>query len=353
MEGVNRKIKYSKSVRIWLILGLVMLIGQVVLGGITRLTGSGLSITSWDIITGVIPPLTQADWIEAFNLYKQTPQYHKINSTIDLDYFKFIYFWEYFHRLWVRSLGVIFLIPFVFFLLKKKINWYLTKRLLVVVILTALTASAGWIMVASGLIDRPWVNAYKLTLHWMMAMFVVWAMVRTLADVYGMKTAHFRINRGFVRFILGLTLVQLVFAGLMAGMRAGLYYPTWPDMNAEFIPAVLMDSANWTWGNLINYDSYLFAPALVQFVHRILAYLLFVFVSILFFSYKSKVSLNSLKWLQATFYLIILQMVLGVLTVVNVEGKIPLTLGVLHQLVGLLYFITLLFFKYDLRKRAA
>lgn len=351
MEGVNRKIRYSKSVRGWLILGLVMLIGQVVLGGITRLTGSGLSITSWDIITGVIPPLSEADWIEAFNLYKQTPQYHKINSTIDMDYFKFIYFWEYFHRLWVRSLGFIFLIPFIFFLMKKKIDWYLSKRLLVVVILTALTASAGWIMVASGLIDRPWVNAYKLTIHWMMAMFVIWAMVRTVADVYGMNTAHFKINRGFVRFILGLTLVQLAFAGLMAGMRAGLYYPSWPDMNGEFIPSVLMDSTHWTWANLINYDSYLFAPALVQFTHRILAYLLFVFVAILFFNYRNKVSLNSLKWLQATFYLIILQMVLGVLTVINVEGKIPLTLGVLHQLVGLLYFITLLFFKYDLRKR--
>lgn len=351
MEGVNRNIKYTKSVRSWLILGLVMLIGQVVLGGITRLTGSGLSITSWDIITGVIPPLNQAQWIEAFNLYKATPQYEKINSTIDMDYFKFIYFWEYFHRLWVRSIGIIFAIPFLYFVIKKKIDWYLTKRLLVVVFLTALTASAGWIMVASGLVDRPWVNAYKLTVHWIMAMFVIWAMVRTIADVYGMKTAHFKINRNFVRFIVGLTLVQLVFAGLMAGMKAGLYYPSWPDMNGEFIPAVLMDSANWNWGNMINYDSYLFAPALVQFTHRLLAYLLLLFVVVLFFNYKSKVSLNSLKWLQSTFYLIIIQMVLGILTVLNVEGKIPLTLGVLHQLVGLLYFITLLFFMYDLRKR--
>ena len=351
MEAVNRSIKYSKSIRSWLILGLVMLIGQVVLGGITRLTGSGLSITSWDIITGVIPPLTEAQWIEAFELYKQTPQYEKINSTIDLAYFKFIYFWEYFHRLWVRSLGIIFLIPFIYFLVKKKIDGYLIKRLLLVVFLTALTASAGWIMVASGLVDRPWVNAYKLTVHWMMAMFVIWAMVKTIADVYGMKTAHFKINRGFVRFIVGLTLVQLVFAGLMAGMKAGLYYPSWPDMNGEFIPSVLRDSTNWNWGNMINYDSYLFAPALVQFTHRMLAYLLLVLVVLLFFNYKLKVSLSSLKWLQATFYLIIVQMVLGILTVLNVEGKIPLTLGVLHQLVGLLYFITLLFFMYDLRKR--
>lgn len=350
---MSRNIKYSKTVRAWLIVGLVMLIGQVVLGGITRLTGSGLSITSWDIITGVIPPLTQADWIEAFNLYKQTPQYEKINSTIDLEYFKFIYFWEYFHRLWVRSLGIIFLIPFIFFLAKKKIDWYLVKRLLVVVLLTALTASAGWIMVASGLVDRPWVNAYKLTIHWVMAMLVVWAMVKTIADVYGMKSVHLTINRGFVKFIVGLTFLQLIFAGLMAGMKAGLYYPSWPDMNGEFIPAVLLDGANWSWENMINYDSYLFAPAMVQFVHRLLAYLLLLFTAVLFYKYRSKVSLNSLKWLQGVFYLVIIQMVLGILTVLNVEGKIPLTLGVLHQLVGLLYFICLLFFMYDLRKRVA
>lgn len=112
--------KYSKSIRAWLLIGLVMLIGQVVLGGITRLTGSGLSITSWDIITGVIPPFNRQQWMEAFEQYQQTPQFQKINSTFTLRNFKTIYFWEYFHRLWVRTLGVIFLLPFIVFSIQKK-----------------------------------------------------------------------------------------------------------------------------------------------------------------------------------------------------------------------------------------
>ena len=112
----NKHYLYSRAVRIWLITGLVMLLGQVILGGITRLTGSGLSITKWDVVTGVIPPMNEKEWIEAFDLYKETPQYHKINSTFDLDQFKYIYFWEFFHRFWVRGLGLIFLFPFLYFI---------------------------------------------------------------------------------------------------------------------------------------------------------------------------------------------------------------------------------------------
>ena len=134
---LENKYLYNRSVRIWLIIGLVMLIGQVIIGGITRLTGSGLSITKWEIITGTIPPLDQNDWEEAFDLYKETPQFQKINSNFDLDDFKFIYFWEYFHRLWARSLGFVFLIPFLYFVSTKKIDRSLIKRLAVVILLTA------------------------------------------------------------------------------------------------------------------------------------------------------------------------------------------------------------------------
>ena len=268
----KNKYKYTKIIRIWLIIGLLMLVGQVVLGGITRLTGSGLSITSWDVITGVVPPLNQEEWLGAFELYKNTPQFHKLNSSFNLEDFKFIYFWEYFHRLWVRSLGFIFLIPFVFFVFKKQMDWYLIKRLGLVVFLTALTASAGWIMVQSGLIDRPWVNAYKLTVHFILALLVIAAMIKTVVDVYRFGSA-IKITSFLVPLIIGITFIQMIFAGLMSGMRAGLYYPSWPDMNGEFIPGVLQNSNNWNWGNMINYDSYLFAPALIQFCHRVLAYI--------------------------------------------------------------------------------
>lgn len=347
MEKVNYK--YNKTIRFWLLTGLIMLIGQVILGGITRLTGSGLSITRWDIITGVIPPLNAEQWIEAFELYKETPQFQKLNATFNIADFKFIYFWEYFHRLWVRSLGVIFLIPFIIFIIKKKIDFYLVKRLIVVVLLTVLTATAGWIMVKSGLINRPWVNAYKLTIHFMLALFVIWAMVKTVADVYNFGSKHVVLNRKWINIVLVVTLIQMVFAGLMAGMRAGLYYPTWPNMNGEFIPQVLLNSENWTWANLINYDSYLFAPAFVQFTHRILAYLLLVLTIYMFLKLKDTIEFKSKIWLNSVIVLIFVQVVLGVLTVLNVNGKIPLFFGVTHQLIGLLFFMNLLFLNYKTR----
>lgn len=342
--------KYSKIIRIWILIGLLMLIGQVVLGGITRLTGSGLSITSWDIVTGVVPPLNDEQWLQAFEAYKETPQFHKINSTFNVKDFKFIYFWEYFHRLWVRALGFIFLIPFLIFITKKQIDLYLVKRLGLVVFLTILTASAGWIMVQSGLIDRPWVNAYKLTIHFMLALLVIWAMVKTLADIYNFGTSKKIISTAIIPITIIITLIQMVFAGLMAGMRAGLYYPSWPDMNGELVPTVLLISSHWNWANMINYDSYLFAPAFVQFTHRVLAYLLVFLGILMFLKLKNEIDLFSKKWLNLTLLLLITQVVLGVLTVLNVEGKIPLFFGVVHQLVGLLYFISLLFLKYSIRK---
>lgn len=345
--------KYDRTIRVWLIVGLVMLIGQVILGGITRLTGSGLSITRWDIVTGVIPPLNAEEWFQAFDLYKETPQFHKINSTMSLGNFKFIYFWEYFHRLWVRALGFIFLIPFIYFVIKKRIDATLIKNLALVVFLTILTASAGWIMVQSGFINRPWVNAYKLTIHFMLALFVIWAMIKTVADAYNFGGGKITRSTIIVNVTIGITLVQMVFAGIMSGMRAGLYYPTWPDMNGELIPGVLLDSEHWNWANMINYDSYLFAPAVIQFTHRMLAYILLAVTIYMFVKLKDQIKVFSKKWLNLTLGLLLAQVLLGILTVLNVEGKIPLFYGVSHQLVGLLYFMSLLFMYYSLRNRKA
>ena len=345
--------KYSKVIRIWLLIGLLMLVGQVILGGITRLTGSGLSITRWDVITGVIPPLNAQQWIDAFELYKKTPQFYKINSNFTLQDFKFIYFWEYFHRLWVRSLGFVFLIPFLIFVFKKQLDLFIIKRLGIVVLLTILTASAGWIMVQSGLVNKPWVNAYKLTIHFILALIVIAAMIKTVADVYVFGSEKNSYSKKIVLIVLSITFMQMIFAGLMSGMRAGLYYPTWPYMNGEIIPDVLLNAENWSWDNMINYDNYLFAPALIQFTHRMLAYFLVVFTVYMFLKIKDKIENVSKKWLNISLYLVIGQVVLGILTVLNVHGKIPLFLGVTHQLIGLLYFMSLLFLYYSLRKKMA
>ncbi len=342
--------KYTKTIRIWLIIGLVMLIGQVILGGITRLTGSGLSITRWDIVSGVIPPLNSAQWNDAFDLYKQTPQYHKINAHFELSDFKFIFFWEFFHRLWVRVLGFIFLIPFVIFLIRKKIDFYLIKRLFLVIFFTALTASAGWIMVKSGLVNRPWVNAYKLSLHFILAMLSVGAMVKTVADAYSYSTQKTKNHRKLVAIVITVTFVQLIFAGLMSGMKAGVYFPTWPDMNGTFVPNVLLDSNNWTLHNLTNYDTFTFAVALVQFTHRFFAYLLLILVAYMFLKTEKSVSKLSKKWLQIVLTLLLFQISLGVLVLLNIGSGIPLLYGSLHQLVGVLFFMSLLFLFFSLRK---
>lgn len=347
---LENKFIYSRSVRIWLIIGLVMLIGQVIIGGITRLTGSGLSITKWEIVTGTIPPLDQKDWEEAFDLYKETPQFQKINSNFDLDDFKYIYFWEYFHRLWARSLGFVFLIPFVYFVTAKKIDRALIKRLIAVILLTALTASAGWVMVASGLINRPWVNAYKLTLHFMLAVLTISAMVWTIANtrqtVYPESSC-----RNLVKSLLILTFLQLIVAGMMSGMKAGLYYPTWPDMNGTLIPEVLLDPDNWTWHNLTNYDSYLFTPALIQLLHRILAYVLLILTYYLFFNSRKTLGDTKKTWLTWSLVLINLQVLLGIATLLYIRGaSIPVFFGVAHQLVGLIFYISLLFLFFGFKK---
>jgi len=350
MERYLRQYKYSKIVRIWLIIGLVMLIGQVILGGITRLTGSGLSITRWDIVSGVIPPIGNEQWNNAFDLYKQTPQYHKINADFELNDFKFIYFWEYFHRLWVRILGFVFLIPFILFLIRKKIDLYLIKRLFLVIFFTALTASAGWIMVKSGLVNRPWVNAYKLSLHFILAMLSIGAMVKTIADAYNYGSRGSKKRKKLVSIVILVTFLQLIFAGLMSGMKAGVYFPTWPDMNGKLIPSVLLESSNWTLHNLTNYDTFTFAVALVQFTHRFLAYLLLILMVYIFLKLERSVSKLSKKWLNTSFILVFFQIALGVLVLLNVGSGIPLIYGALHQLVGVLFFISLVFLFFSLRK---
>ena len=345
--------KYNKTIRIWLIIGLVMLIGQVILGGITRLTGSGLSITRWDIVSGMVPPMNHQQWLEAFDLYKQTPQFLKINSNFELKDFKFIYFWEYAHRLWVRILGFVFLIPFVIFLIRKKINFYLIKRLGLVIFFTALTASAGWIMVKSGLVDRPWVNAYKLTLHFVLAVLSISAMVKTIADVYnyGEKTIK-KSPKKAISILILITFIQMIFAGLMSGMKAGIFFQTWPDMNGRFIPKVLLESSNWTLHILTNYDSFVFAPALVHFTHRLLAYIILILMAVLFLKNSSKSSTNSEYWLKSSIVLVFVQVFLGVSILFNIGAGIPLFYGVAHQLVGILFFISLLFLYFSFRKKA-
>lgn len=328
-----------KVVGIWLMIGVFMLLMQIVIGGITRLTGSGLSITKWEIVTGTLPPLSEDHWQQEFDQYKDTPQYHKINKGMELSDFKFIYFWEYFHRLWARSMGFVFAFPFFFFLWKGYIKGKFALQLVSVIVLAAIVASFGWIMVASGLIERPYVNAYKLTLHLSLGIglyaYVLWLAYQLLFPKNEVAIAHGQ--HKWVAASIVLLCLQLILGGLMSGMKAGLFFPTWPDMNGAFAPNTLTDPSNWHWDAFKHYDTNAFAPALVQFLHRTVAYILTV-VSLVLFVKLWKQPRNKAMSVAIVLLPIILttQVLLGIFTVVNSIGSIPVTLGVLHQVVAIL-----------------
>lgn len=343
--------RVPKIVRIWLIIGLVMIFFQIVIGGVTRLTGSGLSITRWEVVTGTVPPLSTAAWQDAFDLYKATPQYQKINQGITLSEFKFIYFWEYFHRLWARLMFFVFIIPFVWFLWRGMFSRQLVPRLLVVVLLAGLEGFFGWIMVASGLIERPWVNAYNLTLHLCMALvifsYLLWttfAAINPSPPVF-----HRQVLKKNSWFLFLLTFVQIALGALMSGTKAGLFYPTWPDMQGGFMPSILSDSSQWTLDSFTAYDSNPFVPALIQFLHRNTAYLLTIMI--LYFFWRL-INLNiSSQLRQGLIFMLgalFLQVTLGVLTLVNCIGHIPVTLGVLHQAGAVLLLSAVLHVTYQL-----
>lgn len=343
--------RIPRAVKIWLITGLVMILFQIVIGGVTRLTGSGLSITRWEIVTGAIPPLNEAQWQSEFDLYRQTPQYEKINQGMTLDAFKFIYFWEYFHRLWARLMFFVFVIPFFYFLYRGMFSRRLLPRLLMVVGLAGLEGFFGWIMVASGLIKRPWVNAYNLTLHLTMAIvifsYLLWTTFMAFQPHSGKPAAGRKWELRFSWSMIVLAFLQIALGAMMSGTKAGLSYPTWPDMHGVYLPGVLLDSSAWNAENFTHYDSDIFMPTLIQFLHRNTAYLL----SGLIFYFVWRTSKNerlgpSLRLGNvALLSMVIIQVLLGIFTLINCNGKIPVLLGVVHQagaiiLLGIVLFVT-------------
>lgn len=361
---------FPKAVKLWLLAGIVMVFFQVVIGGITRLTDSGLSITEWAVIQGTIPPLDAASWEDA----RQEYMAHAIGQVsmkwsaplypegIPMDEFKFIYFWEYFHRLWARLMGFVFLIPFLIFWRK---GW-LSKRLMLmlarVVVLTGLVAIFGWIMVKSGL-DTPqfaWVNGYKLTIHLSLATavfaYLIWVTMHVIQP--DTQDEHNKRLRIFAWRITAVVVLQIVFGGLMAGVKAGLLFNYFPHMEINttdgswtWIADVLKDQSKWTWSNMMAYNSPEgagFAAALIQLVHRGTAYVLCLLIPI-FFGYVRRIHRSKAlsRGAVAVLLILIAQVTLGVLTLLNAIGEIPLLLGVLHQAGGLLLLGAMLYINYQ------
>lgn len=328
-------------VRNWILLGVVMIFFQIIIGGITRLTGSGLSITKWDIVTGVVPPLNAEDWNYEFNLYKETPQYKKINEGMSMRQFKFIYFWEYIHRLWARSMGFVFLIPFLIFWRAGYLrSMKLRRELIVVFFLAALVGLFGWIMVASGLNDRPWVSAYKLSIHLSLALVV-------LSYLFWVFLNHFRV-RSFDRqvprwltILLVILSIQIVLGGMMSGLKAALVFPHWPNYSESFaLPLILLEREVWQWQHVINYEDSALMPSLIQFLHRSLGYMVAGVVCYLVYRYNRGFRHTRFNIL---LLLVLLQVLLGVAVLLNSTGTIPVFYGVLHQTVAIFLLMSVLY----------
>ncbi|MCG3167373.1 MAG: Heme A synthase [Bacteroidia bacterium] len=323
----------NKPIIIWLLTGCFLIAAMVVIGGITRLTGSGLSITQWKLVTGTIPPLNETQWMEEFDEYKQTPQFQKINSHFELEDFKNIYWWEYIHRLVGRSIGLIFLIPFLYFLLRKKLERSLIPKLLIVFFLGGLQGFIGWYMVSSGLVDNPYVAHYRLALHLVTAFitfgYTLWIAL-SLMKKEQLNTPA--LVRTFSWVILLIVVVQLIYGAFVAGTKAGFIYNTFPLMGNSFIPPE-MGTLQPAWLNLFE------NTVTLQFIHRCIAYLLTLMVVILWiYSLKNKLQPVLQSAVQLMMLIVMFQVVLGIITILNLHLN-PVFLGSLHQFGALMVFI--------------
>lgn len=342
----------SRLVAAWLLVGVGMTVIQVALGGITRLTGSGLSITQWDVITGSLPPLNEQQWMAEFAKYRQTPQFQLLNFEFTLSDFKFIFFWEWFHRLWARTIGLVFAFGFIWFLVKKHFKKEMITPLVVLFFLGALQGAIGWIMVASGLTgDAVYVKPTRLALHFIFALgllcYCFWFALRLLVK----KEAIVRQAslRKWNLAILLLLVVQLLYGALMAGHKAATVAPTWPTINGDWVPANLFIDQPF----LLNFID---NKILIHFIHRGLAYLLLLLIvlwSVKLIRTRGSVLFEQTKrW---PLYIVLVQVLLGIAAVLTSMDIIPGHWGAfewmaqLHQLVGMLLLLSLVWILYLVR----
>ena len=320
-----------------------MLIIQILLGGITRLTGSGLSITEWKPLLGAIPPLSEAEWQHSFEKYKQIAQFKKLNSHFALSDYKGIFFWEWFHREWARLIGIVFIIPFLFFIIRKKIEKHLVLPLLILFLLGALQAVVGWVMVKSGLNDTAVVvDHVRLAIHFVSALVLVLYLLWFILDLSAFSVAakHLPGVQKLNIALLILISLQMFYGAFMAGSHAALYAVTFPDINGAFIPNGISFTVSGLFSN----------PLSIQFIHRILAY----GISLLAFIWFIQVSeikhdhvLYRYRWILPC--LVVLQVFLGIISLLTSAGSSLIYYAVLHQLVGILMIMAVFMATYYAR----
>ncbi len=329
--------KDNKAVIYWLLTGCILIFIMVVVGGITRLTHSGLSISNYKLISGTIPPMNEVEWNEAFELYKQYPEYQKLNNHFTLEDFKDIYFWEWIHRVIGRFIGLVFIIPFIYFLIRKQLSKLTIKKSIILLFMGGFQGFLGWYMVKSGLVDRPDVSHYRLAAHLTTA-FLTFAYTFWVALdlMFPNKKAIDTKLRNFIRIGLVVLIIQIIYGAFVAGLDAGWIHNHWPFMSeGKLIHETVYTEHNPTYLNFIEGKSG------VQFVHRTLAYVVVIFVLAIYYKAK-KTTLTPLqnKGVNGLMIMVGVQFLLGVLTILL---AVPVWLGVAHQ-VGAFVLLSLMTF---------
>lgn len=352
----------------WLFVGLILVLGQIVIGGITRLTDSGLSITEWEVIKGTIPPLNDQEWQISFEKYKvgAKQQFEIKNSDMTLSEFKKIYFWEWFHRFWAKSMGFIFIIPFFIFLGKRYFSKLIVMRLGVVILLAMTAAIMGWLMVDSGIqntqeelmseVLRTRVSAYKLIIHLLIATALIGYLWWTFLIVKHPESLNLNLPKikKLSWLLVTMLVIQIVLGGLVAGTKAGVVHPHFPAfVNGQNLVEQLFNNKEMNVDNFVNYEVSSLPKAWIQVSHRFTAYLLTFIVLMLFIKLRKAQIPRKLRignYMLIT--LLVTQFVLGVLTIMNYQNDAPLVLGILHQAFALILFGSALYIVYQLQNKS-
>lgn len=333
----------NKSVVIWLLTGCLLIFLMVVIGGITRLTHSGLSMVDWNPIMGFIPPLNETDWNVAFEKYKLYPEYQLVNSHFTLEEFKSIFFWEYLHRVIGRVIGLVFIIPFIYFLIRKRLSREVILQSLILLAMGGLQGFIGWWMVKSGLVKDPDVSHYRLATHLITAFltfaYTFWVALGLIYE--DKKTLDFKGLRLVLYFIFGATVIQIIYGAFVAGLNAGFVMNTFPKMGDQWINDSVTALAPF-WTNFVE------GIGGVQFVHRYLAYV--VVSLILYFAIacrKYELTIRQKIATKTMLYAVGVQFLLGVFTLLY---AVPVWLGVVHQVGAFLLLASVVYVLHAFKK---
>jgi cytochrome c oxidase assembly protein subunit 15 len=318
---------YIKCLKLWLITLFLLIILMVGVGGLTRLTDSGLSITAWELFTGILPPLNINEWNFYFSQYKKIPEYQNINYGMNLDEFKIIFYWEYAHRLLARFVGLFTLVPLIIFSLRFRNSKHYSNKYYWIFLLVCLQGFIGWYMVSSGLIENNDVSHFRLSIHLSLALFILCLIFWSLLNIFKIEKFQEKISNFFLLFILKLIILQIILGAFLSGLDGGLIYNSWPDMNGSFFPndVGFKDVVN---TQLFN------NPSIVQFLHRFTAYLLLFFIIILNYLFiKNKLNILNIIFFD---FAILVQVFLGIITLVS---GVEIKYASLHQL-GSVFVLT-------------